>query len=290
MLLSERTVVIVDPDADSSERLSRHLRAEGARCFHAPDAVTAAWGARETLPEIIITELELPDIDAGALLVDLRGAPECASVPAIALTANRSLLARTQASVANFEKFLTKPVRLSDVTDAICSLLGSRTLPDPEPFPSLDELGGSLERHDYRALLRTLNGYEGYRYTSFLRRDEAELHSVWTYDRERPALDPFPLHVPHVDTPCGRVLAERESVGYVDTTTDDRLARSSRQLHMRSFVGVPVFDDGGGNWPIGTLCHFDSEPRRVDAATLGLLERVARLFEFVNRRKRVKRT
>jgi DNA-binding response OmpR family regulator len=166
MLLAERTVVIVDPDAASAELMAQHLRSLGARCFHARDAAAAAWGARETLPQVIVAELELPDLDANALLLQIRSSPECAGVPAIGLTANRDLLTRVPTLTHGFEKYLAKPVWLPDLSDAICCLLGSRPRLGQRSQPTLEELGDSLERHDYRHLLGTLNSLTGYRYSA----------------------------------------------------------------------------------------------------------------------------
>jgi CheY-like chemotaxis protein len=282
MLLADRTVVIVDPDAASTDVVAQHLRSQGARCFHARDAATAAWGVRETLPDVIVSELELPDLDANALILELRSGPNCAAVPAIGLSADRGLLARAHALPHGFEKFLPKPTRLSDLTDAICCLLGSRTLPASEVFPTLEELGDSLERHDYRRLLMTLNAASAYRYTALFRSDEGELRSVWTFDRERPVIDPFPFHVSIEDTPCVRVLAERQPLGVSDATGE--LAPRERWPEMRAFAGVPWCDEDGAL--LGALCHFDPEPRAVDSAALDLLERVARLFALMNRRRK----
>jgi CheY-like chemotaxis protein len=284
MLLAERTVVIVDPDAVSAELMAQHLRSLGARCFHAPDAAAAAWGARETLPNIIVAELELPDLDTDALLVELRSAPECAGIPAIGLTANRGLLTRVQARAHGFEKYLAKPAWLPDLTDAICCLLGSRPSLGHRAPPTLEELGDSLERHDYRHLLGTLNSLTDYRYSALLRSDETELRSIWTFDRERPLVDPFTSHLPIAETPCAPVLAEARSIGVADATLDELVPAGQRHPAMRAFAGVAWCDEEGS--PVGVLCHFDPEPREVDPATLELMERVARLAVFIGRRRR----
>jgi CheY-like chemotaxis protein len=281
MLLADRTVVIVDPDATWTDLLSQHLKSHGARCFHAHDAASAAWGVRETLPDVIVSELELADLDASALIQQVRSSPDCAETPALGLGANRGLVERWQALPEPFEKYLLKPARPSEVTDAICCLLGSGVVPDGRAFPTLEDLGDSLERHDYRRLLRTLNVLSPYRYTALLRADENELFSVWTFDRDSPRTDRFPFGVRIAETPCARVLAERQPVTVADATADGSY-RATQRPGMRAFVGVPWLDDDG--LLIGVLCHFDPAPQSVDPAAVDLLERVARLFLFLNRR------
>jgi CheY-like chemotaxis protein len=283
MLLADRTVVIVDPDAASTELMAQHLRSLGARCFHAPDAAAAAWGARETLPHVIVAELELPDLDANALIEQLRSLPECAGVPAIGLTANRGLLTRVQGLAHGFEKYLAKPIWLPDLTDAICCLLGSRPRLGDHAPPALEELADSVAQHDYRYLLGTLNSLTGYRYSALLRSDETELRSIWTFDRERPDVDPFPSTLAIAETPCARVLAEARPIGLTDSTADELAPVERRHSVMRAFAGVPWCDEEGS--PVGVLCHFDPLPRGVDPATLELLERVAKLSGFMGRRR-----
>jgi CheY-like chemotaxis protein len=281
MLLADRTVVIVDPDAAWTDVLSQHLKSHGARCFHAHDAASAAWGVRETLPDVIVSELSLADLDANALIQQLRSSPECAETPALGLSAERGLLERWQALPEPFEKYLLKPARLSDLTDAICCLLGSGVVPDGRAFPTLEDLGDSLERKDYRRLLRTLNFMSAYRYTALIRSDESELSSVWTFDRDSPLTDRYPFGVRIADTPCARVLAERQPVVVTDAMAEGSY-RGPQRPGMRAFIGVPWLDDDGLS--IGVLCHFDPAPRGVDPAAVDLLERVARLFLFLNRR------
>lgn len=280
MLLADRTVVIADPDSTVSEALSLELRRQGARCFVAPDAMRAAWGARETLPDALVTELELPDLPGEALLMELRGSAECARVPALALATNRNLLSRVQARPDGFEKCLLKPVRPPDVLDALCSIVHGPKTVDPFVMPSQDEMSESLARRDYRHLLALLNVSSHYRYSALLRTEGAELRSVWTYDRKWPSSDPFPFHVRLEETPCALVLQERRPIVVEDALTD--LPRGRAHPDMRAFVGVPLAVRA--EEPSGVLCHFDSESNPPDESAADLLARTARLFAFAQRR------
>lgn len=280
MLLADRTVVIADPDSTVSEALSLELRREGARCFVAPDAMRAAWGARETLPDVLVTELELPDLPGEALLAELRSSPECAKVPALALASNRSLLGRVQARPDGFEKCLLKPVRPSDVVDAICSVVDGPKTVDPFVMPSQDEMSDSLQRHDYRHLMALLNVSSHYRYSALLRSDGRALRSVWTYDRKWPFSDPFPFHVMLDETPCAIVLEEKRALVVEDALTD--LPRDRAHPDMRAFVGVPLAAPPVE--PDGVLCHFDSVPNPPDGSAADLLTRTARLFALTQQK------
>jgi CheY-like chemotaxis protein len=279
MLLADRTIVIADPDSTLSEALSLELRRQGARCFVAPDAMRAGWGSRETLPDVLITELELPDLRGEALLLELRSSAECAKLPAVALAGNRSLLGRVQARPDGFEKCLLKPFHPSDVVDAVCCIAGRPQTVDPFVIPALEEVSQSLARHDYRHLLALLNVSSHYRYSALFRREGPALRSVWTYDRKWPFSDPFPFNVLLEETPCAIVLGERRPLLVEDALTD--LPRVRTHPDMRAFVGVPLADRPE---PTRLLCHFDSEPSPPDEFAVDLLERTARLFGFASRR------
>lgn len=286
MLLADRTVLLVDPDSNVLESLTVELRSRGAKCFPAGDAAAALWGARETLPDVVVCELELPDRDASSLLSELRAL--LPSLPAVALTKDRALCARLpedrSARAPGFEKCLAKPVAASDLVDAICCVLGSGV--DQHFAPSLDAIGDALERHDYRRLLAALNTRVPHRYTGLFRFDTGRLTSVWTFDRKNPQIDAFPLEVPIASTPLAHQLEHEHAACIGDTACDTRLSREQRHAEMRAFVAVPLRDDEEGVF--GALCHFDPEPRRTDASMLDLLERTAKIFQFTKRRARPK--
>jgi GAF domain-containing protein len=128
--------------------------------------------------------------------------------------------------------------------------------------------------------LGALNASTTHRYTGLLRFDGAELASVWTFDRERPRADPFPLRLRIADTPCELVRSARTAIALEDTWRDGRAATRGSAHGMRALVGVPLAGDNGALY--GALCHFDPEPRAPLPHALDLLERVARMFRFLS--------
>jgi CheY-like chemotaxis protein len=235
----------------------------------------------------LICELLLPDVQGPSLLASLRAAPGCGELPAVALSTHRRLAVQAQALESGFEKYLVKPSRLTDVADAICSVVGDRSVPAPGTLVSLDSLGVGLAHHDYRWVLGALNASTAHRYSGLFRFDEGELTSVWTYDREHPLVDSFPLETKLSDTPCASVHARGEALTVEDAQADSRLRPEQRRSHMRSFVGVPLLGWHGG--PYGVLCHFDPHARPTDGRALELLERSALMFRFVGDKPRSRR-
>jgi CheY-like chemotaxis protein len=282
MLLGDRTVLIVDDDHECLEVLGAHLARQGARAPGVRSGAAALEFVASTPPDAVICELALPDFDGRSLLMELRNAPRCGAVPALALTAQPPLVGYARALGAGFEKYLIKPARLSDVTDALCCLVGDRHVPASGVVPSLGQISEAIALHDYRTLLGALNASTSHRYTALFRFDEAELSSIWTFDRERPTTDPFPLRLRTDDTPCAFLRSNRGLLALEDAQRDERTAGRFAQHGMRSLCGVPLSGDNGTTF--GALCHFDAEPRPALPHALDLLERVARMFRFLSAR------
>jgi CheY-like chemotaxis protein len=286
MLLDDLSVLLVDDDQESLEVLDAHLKSQGADVRIARSAEEAVGAATDRRPDAMISELLLPDAQEPSLLSRVRAAAGCGQLPAIALSTHRLVGAQAQALELGFEKYLVKPSRLTDVADALCSLAGERSVPAPGTVVSLDAVGHALALHDYRWVLGALNAAVAHRYSALFRFDDSELRSVWTFDRERPLVDSFPLETRVLDTPCAVVKTRSEPLTVEDSTRDDRL-RPEQRTRMRSFVGVPLLGWHGG--PFGVLCHFDLHPRPPDGRALEFLERSALMFRFVGDKPRSRR-
>lgn len=277
MRLKGFELLLIDSDEDSLEVLAGYLESEGASVRSALNAGQALRLARERPARVVISELELPDRDGGELvreLSDIHGEP---MLPSLALTAHAGLAAEAQSQRASFHKYLIKPVLLSDVTTALVSL--SSECPETPTLArsfSPDDVRQFLQAKNYRALLALLNATAEYRFSSLFRFDAERLRSVWSFDREQPAFDTFPLDAMLSDSYCTHVRDLGTPLVVEDSSSDARVEDQARRLATRSFCGVPLLRRDGAMY--GALCHFDSEPRPADASALESLSSVARLF------------
>lgn len=109
--LAGATALIVEDHDDSRELLCAALESRGMD-VHAAASVGAAVGLLSVEQvDIIISDIGLPDEDGLAFIRRVRGSETgaTASTPAIALTAFAGPEDRTQALVAGFNVYLTKP-------------------------------------------------------------------------------------------------------------------------------------------------------------------------------------
>ena len=120
-------VLVVDDNRPSRELIVDILRPLSLEVAEAPDGTTALASARDMKPDLVILDLSMPDIDGFAVLNELRRDPDCARTPCLAVTANAMPGERSEALLAGFSEFLTKPVRSGELRHRVEVLLnGSR--------------------------------------------------------------------------------------------------------------------------------------------------------------------
>jgi PAS domain S-box-containing protein len=105
-------ILLVEDDTDSRDGLAHYFEAAGARVrttANAPDAL--ALIAAE-VPDVLVSDIGLPDVDGYALLRELRALPpeKGGRVPAVALSGYAGSDDRRKALDAGFSRHLTKPL------------------------------------------------------------------------------------------------------------------------------------------------------------------------------------
>lgn len=124
LLLSQLTVLVVDPDSDNLELLSAYLQLEGATVLQASSVAAALEVATSSTNPIhaVVSELLLADGDGCELLRRLRAQPSRQSVPALALTALTDPDWRRRALDGGFQACATKPFPLVELAPQLAAL------------------------------------------------------------------------------------------------------------------------------------------------------------------------
>ncbi len=121
-------IVLVDDDQATRYSLAALLRFEGA-AVAAASSVDDAWKhIKAKKPDIVLTDVSMPDKDGFELLALIRQSewPALREVPVIAVSGHGSeSLARTT-HAAGFSAQLMKPIIFEQLTDQIAALSGSR--------------------------------------------------------------------------------------------------------------------------------------------------------------------
>jgi len=100
---------VVDDENDVVELVSTALRMEGYEVESASNGLEALNKARSLLPDVVVLDLMLPELDGTAVCEIMRRLPSTAHVPILILTACVTDAARHIALDAGANAYLTKP-------------------------------------------------------------------------------------------------------------------------------------------------------------------------------------
>ena len=112
-------ILLVEDNEDILYLLRLQLEWMGYVVDGAASANAALASAQSAGPDVIVSDLRMPDVDGIEFIRRVRRIPGLASIPAIALT-GASMGSDIQMALANgFTTHLTKPVEASDLSNAI---------------------------------------------------------------------------------------------------------------------------------------------------------------------------
>lgn len=119
------SVLIVDDNLEHVELIRRVLVACHYDVLAASDAETGLQMAVEHLPDIILLDLGLPDVDGQTLLGHMRRVPQLANVPIVAVTAWPPGTAPRMVAAYGFDGYISKPLKFSTLGAQIAAYLHS---------------------------------------------------------------------------------------------------------------------------------------------------------------------
>jgi PAS domain S-box-containing protein len=119
--LANRRVLVVDDDRDGREVVAAVLRQAGALVTTVDSAPAALDAVRSETPDIIVTDIAMPEMDGYALRRRLRENPHLAGTPVVALTAFPA--SAVAVNEKEFDAYLRKPIDPFELTEKIDALL-----------------------------------------------------------------------------------------------------------------------------------------------------------------------
>ena len=120
-------ILYVEDSEDNIYMLRRRLERKGIEVIVAHDGKEGIAAAARERPDLILMDLSLPVIDGWEAARQLKGSPETATIPIIALSAHAMTGDRERALAAGCDDYDTKPVDLASLMAKIAALL------PPEP-------------------------------------------------------------------------------------------------------------------------------------------------------------
>ncbi len=184
-------ILVVDDEPDALELVSFNLKSAGYEVVTADDGNDALKKARQHVPDLILLDVMLPEVDGLEVCKLLRRDPATATIPVIMLTAKAGEIDRVLGLELGADDYVTKPFSPRELVLRVKNLLKRREGGEEKPdHYSVGDLSIDVPRHlvtvcrkrvDLTAtefkLLTTLASRRGR-----VQSREQLLRDVWEYD------------------------------------------------------------------------------------------------------------
>jgi len=122
---TDSTILYVEDNIDNRTLVRRILMAEGYNLLEAVNATQALEILENTKPDLILMDINMPDMDGYSLTAKIKGTPGLESIPVIALTANVMRGDREKSLEAGCDGYIQKPIDIDMLSEQIERFLRS---------------------------------------------------------------------------------------------------------------------------------------------------------------------
>ena len=113
------TILYVEDNPDNRMLVRRILGAEGYT-VHEADSATKAFEVLKTLrPDLILMDINMPEMDGYTLTARIRALPNMGMVPIVALTANVMKGDRERSLEAGCDGYIQKPIDIDTIGNQV---------------------------------------------------------------------------------------------------------------------------------------------------------------------------
>ena len=105
--------------------MRRILEARNHQILQAEDGESGLQIAVEEIPDLILVDLGLPDIDGQTLIALIKRVPELKDIPMVAVTAWPEDTAREMATAYGCNGFISKPINTRTFPDQIAEFISN---------------------------------------------------------------------------------------------------------------------------------------------------------------------
>ena len=120
------TILYVEDNPENRLLIRRVLQAEGYQILEAENATRALEMLHTHQPDLILMDINLPEVDGYTLTNQIKSLPGLESVPIVAMTANVMKGDRERTLQAGCDGYIQKPVDVDTLPGQIHNYLGNR--------------------------------------------------------------------------------------------------------------------------------------------------------------------
>lgn len=145
-----RKILIVDDEPDVADLVAYHLRAKGYQVETVNDPTASIGAARSFLPDLLILDIMMPDLNGMQICRIIRADPRLQQVPIIFLTAKAEENDRISGFETGCDDYICKPFSTKELVLRVQSIL--RRVSDEAPAETKHLQAGQIvldiERHE----------------------------------------------------------------------------------------------------------------------------------------------
>ncbi len=117
--MTQANILYVEDNADNRTLVRRVLMADGFGVLEATNAGEAMELLKTAHPDLILMDINMPDVDGYTLTMRIKNIPGFQNVPIIALTANVMRGDREKSLEAGCDGYIQKPIDIDTLTQNI---------------------------------------------------------------------------------------------------------------------------------------------------------------------------
>ncbi|HIE39590.1 MAG TPA: response regulator [Anaerolineales bacterium] len=124
--MRQTVILYIEDNPENRLLVRRVLEAEGYAVVEAVDGPSGLEKARQSPPDLILLDINLPEIDGYQIVSRLRSTPGLSDVPIVALTANVMRGDRERTLSAGCDGYIQKPIDVDTLPEQVASFLRAR--------------------------------------------------------------------------------------------------------------------------------------------------------------------
>jgi two-component system, cell cycle response regulator DivK len=121
-------ILVVEDNEENRDSLSRRLERRGFTVLGAADGRIGVNVARAEFPDLILMDMNMPEVDGWEATRQIKATPDIAAVPVIALTAHAMTGDRERALEAGCTDYHTKPIEFAKLLAQIEAILSKKAI------------------------------------------------------------------------------------------------------------------------------------------------------------------
>jgi two-component system, cell cycle response regulator DivK len=117
--MGKATVLYIEDNVDNMTLVRRVLEIEGYEVISAETGQDGLNKIQTNHPDIVITDINLPDIDGYEITRIIKSDTKTSHIPVVAMTANVMQKHRDNVAAAGCDGFISKPINIDELPDQV---------------------------------------------------------------------------------------------------------------------------------------------------------------------------